>query len=82
MKPKIVKISEKRVIGMKSSMSHGEYGNIVTLWKRFMPRRKELKNILNNPLCILNNANFNIVDVPIKYKPIDILNSCKSSYLS
>ena len=39
-------------------------------------------NNYNNPLCILNNANFNIVDVPIKYKPIDILNSCKSSYLS
>jgi len=36
----------------------------------------------NNPLCILNNANFNIVDVPVKYKPIDILNSCKCCYLS
>ena len=35
---------------------------------------------LSNPLCILNNANFNIVDVSFKDKFIDILNRCQSSY--
>jgi hypothetical protein len=36
--------------------------------------------LLYNPLCILNNANFNIVDVSFKDKFIDILNRCQSSY--
>ena len=40
----------------------------------------ELESLLNrnsiNPLCILNNAYFNIVNVSTKYKLVDILNSC------
>lgn len=35
----------------------------------------------SNSLCILNNANFNIVNISIEYKFIDVLNSCQSSYL-
>ena len=31
--------------------------------------------MVNNPLCILNNADFNIVNISIKDKFIDILNS-------
>lgn len=39
----------------------------------------ELLDLFNNninPLCILNNAYFNIVNVSTKYKLVDILNSC------
>jgi len=32
--------------------------------------------ILNNPLCILNYTDFNIIDISIKYKLVDVLNSC------
>ena len=39
------------------------------------------KNIIN-PLCILNNADFNIVNISLKDKFIDILNNSQSSYLS
>lgn len=27
-----------------------------------------------NPLCILNNADFNVVYIPVEDKPVDILN--------
>jgi len=48
MNPRIISITEKKLIGMKSFMHHNEFGNIVKLWKRFMPRRRELQNILNS----------------------------------
>ena len=31
---------------------------------------------ISNPLCILNYANFNIIDISIKNKLIDVLNCC------
>ena len=43
---------------------------------------KTLKNSKLNPLCILNNADFNIVNISLKDKFIDILNNSQSSYLS
>ena len=38
-------------------------------------------NIYNNPLCILNNAGFNIIDIPVKDKFVDILDYSCGSYL-
>ncbi|WP_296385213.1 GyrI-like domain-containing protein [Winogradskyella sp.] len=55
MKPKLIHISEKTVIGMKSSMHHGEFGNIVALWKRFMPNRKAIKNVANEEFIAMQN---------------------------
>lgn len=60
MKPKIVKISNKKVVGMRSTMRHNEYGNIVALWKRFMPQKKDLKNVINEELIAMQvYSNFN-----------------------
>lgn len=53
MKPKIVNISNKKVVGMRSTMYHNAYGNIVALWKCFMPRKKDLKNVVNDELIAM-----------------------------
>lgn len=46
------------------------------LYKKIENITKLLKHLIDNPLCILNNANFNIIDISIKYKLVDIPNSC------
>ena len=53
MTPKIISISEKKLIGKKSIMRHGEYGKIISLWKQFMPRKKEIKDVLNTELIAI-----------------------------
>jgi AraC family transcriptional regulator len=53
MSPKIIQLSQRKAIGMQSSMHHGEFGNIVELWKRFMPNRMAIKNTLNNEFIAL-----------------------------
>ncbi|EDP70882.1 hypothetical protein FBALC1_08983 [Flavobacteriales bacterium ALC-1] len=53
MNPKVIQISEKNLIGMKSTMHHGQFSNIVTLWKRFMPNRRIIKNAVNNEFIAL-----------------------------
>ncbi len=53
MNPKIVDIKEKKVIGMKSQMLQHEYGNIVALWKQFMPRKNEIPNLTGFELIAL-----------------------------
>ena len=47
MEPKIVEIKEKKLIGMRTSLS---LSNDTTreLWQQFMPRRKEIINPLDN----------------------------------
>lgn len=65
MSPKLIKISERKVIGMKSSIHHGDFGNIVTLWKYFMPNRKMIKNVINDEFIAMQNyRNFNDVKEP------------------
>jgi len=60
MNPKIIKLSEKNLIGMKSHMNHGQYGNIVALWKRFMPNRKAISNTINEEFIALQTySDFN-----------------------
>ena len=53
MNPRIIQFPEKKLIGMKSKMHHGQFGNIVTLWKRFMPNRMAIKNTVNNEFIAL-----------------------------
>ncbi|WP_400078820.1 GyrI-like domain-containing protein [Winogradskyella sp. R77965] len=68
MNPKIVEIQEKQVIGMKSQMMMNQYGNIVSLWKQFMPRKNELFNLSNNELIALQDYS----DFGNFEKPFDI----------
>ncbi len=42
---------------MKSQMLQHEYGNIIALWKRFMPRHKEILNSLNHEFIALQDYN-------------------------
>ena len=68
MKPKIIHISEKKVIGMQSTMRHNEYGNIVALWKRFMPRIKTVESVVNREFIAMQvYGDFNSLE-----KPFDI----------
>ncbi|MCC1484642.1 GyrI-like domain-containing protein [Winogradskyella immobilis] len=68
MNPRIIQLPEKKLIGMKSKMHHGQFGNIVALWKRFMPNRITIKNTVNNEFIALQeysdfknfDASFNI----------------------
>ena len=67
MNPRLVTISEKNLIGIKSSMHHGEYGYIIALWKRFMPRKKEIKNCLNAELIAIQvYDDFNAMEKPFE----------------
>lgn len=60
MSPKIIQLSEKKVIGMQSSMHHGQFNNIIELWQRFMPNRKAIKNAVNNEFIALQEySDFN-----------------------
>ncbi|WP_422104497.1 GyrI-like domain-containing protein [Winogradskyella sp.] len=40
---------------MKSQMRRHEYGHIVALWKRFMPRRRDITNVVNEELVAIQN---------------------------
>ena len=60
MNPKFITIPEKKVIGIKSTMKHGEFENIIALWKRFMPNRKAIKSVVNEDLIAMQNySDFN-----------------------
>lgn len=49
MNPKIKKISEKKLVGKRLTMSFADY-KVGELWKSFMPRRKEIANTLTTEL--------------------------------
>ncbi len=60
MSPKFIQSSEKKVIGMQSTMRQNQYGNIVALWKRFMPQKNKIQNIINDELIAMQvYSNFN-----------------------
>jgi AraC family transcriptional regulator len=46
MEPRIEQIGQKKLVGMKISMSHAENKTFM-LWKSFMPHRGAIKNKLN-----------------------------------
>jgi len=49
MTPRIETINEKKLLGMRLTVSLADY-KVGALWKRFMPRRKEIINYLNDDL--------------------------------
>lgn len=49
MTPRIEALNEKKLIGMRLTMSLANY-NVSELWKKFMPRRKEITHTLNADL--------------------------------
>ena len=52
MKPKILTINQKKLIGKRLQMSFADY-KIGELWRSFMPARKEITNNLTNDLISL-----------------------------
>lgn len=68
MNPKLVNISKKKVVGMRSTMHHQDYENIVALWKGFMPNRKDIQSVINEEfIAIQVYSDFNSLE-----KPFDI----------
>ena len=57
MNPKIKTCSEIKVIGLSSKTKLNEPHNILELWKEFMPRKHELKNIVSEELIALQIFN-------------------------
>ena len=52
MTPRIITLSEKKLIGKQLVMSFADY-KVGELWKSFMPRRKEITSNLSNDLFSL-----------------------------
>lgn len=60
MKPRIINIDEKKLVGIKLTMSFAHY-NIGELWGIFMPRKNEITNNLTNDLismAVYNPSHF------------------------
>lgn len=49
MQPRIEKLSQSQFVGVKTRMSLAD-NKTATLWQRFMPRRKEVENVLGAEL--------------------------------
>lgn len=52
MKPRIEILTEKKLVGQRLEMSFADY-KVGELWRRFMPRRKDITNNLTNDLISL-----------------------------
>ena len=52
LQPKIEAVSEKKLVGMRCTMSFANY-KIGDLWQSFMPRRNEISNNLTNDFISL-----------------------------
>ena len=52
MEPRIQTLSEKKLVGQSLAMSIADY-KVGELWRSFMPRKKEITNILTNDLISL-----------------------------
>ncbi|WP_316785222.1 GyrI-like domain-containing protein [Pedobacter frigiditerrae] len=52
MTPRIETLSEKKLVGMRLTMSFADY-KIAELWRSFLPRRKEIINNLTDDLISL-----------------------------
>ena len=64
MKPTLLKLKQKKLIGMKSTTHHNDYAKIIALWKRFMPRRRDINNAVTNEfIAVQKYHNFNNLDV-------------------
>ena len=56
MNPRIITLSEKKLIGKRLVMSFADY-KVSELWKGFMPRRKEITSNLSNDLISMTVYN-------------------------
>ncbi len=54
MNPRIELLSEKKLVGIRLSMSFSNY-TIGELWRMFIPRRKEITNLLTDDLISVVN---------------------------
>jgi AraC family transcriptional regulator len=57
--PEIKQINQKKLVGMRGMLSHVAY-DPVGLWREFMLRRQEIKNVLSNEL-------YSVADYPRGY---------------
>jgi len=53
MNPEIKECSDRKVVGLSATMKQNEHHKIPELWKRFMPRKKEIKNLVSEELIAL-----------------------------
>ncbi len=58
MKPEIVKIEKKRMLGMRMEMSLID-NRTGELFQQFMPRKKEIKNVISSGVYALQQYEFN-----------------------
>ena len=57
MNPKILEVSEIKVIGLSTTIKMHEQHKIVALWKQFMPRKHELKTLVSEELIAMQIFN-------------------------
>jgi len=53
MVPEILNQPSKKLIGIRTTLSLAHY-TVADLWKKFMPRKKEITNTINNNLLAIN----------------------------
>lgn len=63
MLPRIEKLKEKKIVGMRMTMTYSK-NKTFELWKGFMPRRKEIRNLKSADLYSIQvySENFNFRD--------------------
>jgi len=78
--PRIETISEKKLVGKRLQMSFAD-NKTAELWRSFMPRRKEIKNVIGSDLFSLQNynqvnpfQNFNPEEVFEKWAAVEVSN--------
>ncbi len=78
--PKTINLSQKKLLGMWINMSLAE-NKTGELWQKFMPRRKEIKDAVNNDLYSmqvyepsLEMKDFNLNTLFVKWAAIEVTN--------
>lgn len=78
MQPRIEKLSQSQFVGVKTRMSLAD-NKTATLWQRFMPRRREVENVLGAELYSIEQydsvgffRNFNPVAEFTKWAAVEV----------
>ncbi len=77
--PRFELISEKKLVGMRLSMSFTDY-KVASLWQNFMPNRKSICNTVSNDLIAMtiykpdHFSNFNPNNEFEKWAAVEVLN--------
>ncbi|MBC7388924.1 MAG: GyrI-like domain-containing protein [Opitutaceae bacterium] len=75
--PQIENLGEKKLIGMRLAMSLAD-NKTAELWRRFMPRRKEIKNNISNNIISMQVyeptyfASFNPTKMSVKWATVEV----------